>query len=328
MNFQKYCYNCDKDVNINLKEETINMSIKGANFSFIGNLAYCTECGEEVYVAEFDDDNIRKANEIYREKKGIIKVNEIEELLCKYNIGKEPLANLLGWGEKTILRYCNGLTPIKEYNDKLRELNNPIKMKELFEKNKEKLTDIAREKLAKKLQELLEPIGKVSRLFDVAKYFLKNVDIESEEFITPLKLQKLVYYSQAWALAFFKKTLFDEDFQAWVHGPTVPSLYFHYKNYGYNPILRAENFNENIFDSDERLILNFVWRTYGKYGAKFLEQVTHSEEPWKKARGSCKSNEKCNNVISKGDIQKFYSNIEQVRSLNDIEKYVGSFIYY
>ena len=73
------------------------------------------------------------------------------------------------------------------------------------------------------------------RAFDVANYFLWLAnDIGS--FVSNLKLQKLVYYAQAWHLALYDCPLFDEDFQAWIHGPVIPELFEKYQHFGWQPI--------------------------------------------------------------------------------------------
>lgn len=65
---------------------------------------------------------------------------------------------------------------------------------------------------------------------DVAKWFLSRVDRDSGDSITHLKLQKLVYYAQAWNLAHFGEPLFDEELKAWTHGPVAPSVWHEYKD--------------------------------------------------------------------------------------------------
>lgn len=328
METKYYCYNCDKEVNVKIEEKEVDMEVKGTKFVFLGEIAYCSECNEEIYISKINDENIKKANEKYREQINLIKVSEIEELLRKYNIGKEPLAILLGWGEKTILRYCIGLMPLKEYSDRLRELYNPFKMKELYNKNGYKITGVAQKKLEKSINEACFYISEnlnPTQVANVSNYFLSNIDVEAEETITPLKLQKLVYYAQAWALAFLQKTLFLEDFQAWVHGPVIPSLYFSYKELGFNPIPKVEFFDENVFSSEEKEVLNMVRKVYGKYDPKFLERLTHCEEPWKIARGNCNKHERSINTIEKDDIKKYYTSIkESLASIDRVEEYVNS----
>ena len=62
---KEYCYQCDKDVEIIIREETIKTEIKGFVISYMSNIAYCKECGEEVYVRSISDENINKANKEY-----------------------------------------------------------------------------------------------------------------------------------------------------------------------------------------------------------------------------------------------------------------------
>jgi uncharacterized phage-associated protein len=63
----------------------------------------------------------------------------------------------------------------------------------------------------------------------IANYFIQSVDTDSGDNITHLKLQKLMYFAQAWYLANINKVLFDEDMQAWAHGPVTPSIWHKYK---------------------------------------------------------------------------------------------------
>lgn len=78
----------------------------------------------------------------------------------------------------------------------------------------------------------------VQSCFDIASYFIERAN-QTKSTINNLKLQKLVYYSQAWHLAIHGIPLFKEDFQAWVHGPVVPELYQKYKGFGWQPIKEA-----------------------------------------------------------------------------------------
>jgi len=61
---------------------------------------------------------------------------------------------------------------------------------------------------------------RVATVVDVARYVLNHAGD-----MTTMKLQKLVYYCQAWSLAWDGVPLFDEDFQAWANGPVCPELF-------------------------------------------------------------------------------------------------------
>ena len=62
-------------------------------------------------------------------------------------------------------------------------------------------------------------------VFEAAEWFLHKKSF------THKQLQKLCYYAQAWHLALLNRPLFDEEFQAWIHGPVCPTLYAHYVDY-------------------------------------------------------------------------------------------------
>lgn len=142
---------------------------------------------------------------------------------------------------------------------------------------------------------------------DIANYYIALAN-DSGETLTNLKLQKLVYYAQAWYLANFKAPLFNKDFEAWVHGPVIPDLYREYKKFGYGPIVTDIDFD--AIKPLERKISGFLYevaRVYMPIGAFELESMTHQEDPWIEARGDCKPDENCNNVISQKSMMNFYA---------------------
>jgi len=141
---------------------------------------------------------------------------------------------------------------------------------------------------------------------DVANYFLSLVDEESGDNITHLKLQKLVYYADAWFLALYNKSLFKENFEAWVHGPVLTSLYQKFKDYGYNPINSPEEYSCNL-PEEVKIHLDEIWEEYGSLSPKKLEILTHSEAPWKEARKNCSPIDYCSNNLSKDLMRTFYA---------------------
>ncbi|MFH1030225.1 MAG: type II toxin-antitoxin system antitoxin SocA domain-containing protein [bacterium] len=144
--------------------------------------------------------------------------------------------------------------------------------------------------------------------YDVADFFLAKANSVGEP-ITNLKLQKLTYYAQAWFLANKHKPLFEEDFEAWVHGPVQPDLYQKYKERGSTPIITNLELKEVAGRFDEKTFgfLNEVAEVYMPYGAFQLELMTHKEKPWIDARGNFEPDEKCNKIISKSSIENFYA---------------------
>lgn len=148
-------------------------------------------------------------------------------------------------------------------------------------------------------------------IYDVANYFVTKGNCEAEDPITPLKLQKLCYYAQAWSMVWDEQELFKEDFQAWVHGPANYNLYIKYNDVSMNStICRVdEDFNINIFCEKQIETLETVWDAYGKFVGSYLEQLTHQEKPWKQTRGNLPPGMRCDKVIPKYLMHEFYSEL-------------------
>lgn len=164
----------------------------------------------------------------------------------------------------------------------------------------------------------------------VADYFLRLVDEDSGDSISNLKLQKLVYYAQAWHLAITGEPLFADRIEAWPHGPVAPSLYGKYKVFGWEPIRPVASpqvFNRLLvaggkewkgaplprpdtplpdIDAQTQEILDDVWDTYGQFTAKRLEELTHSEDPWIDAREGCGPGDPSNAIISDDAMRAYY----------------------
>jgi uncharacterized phage-associated protein len=116
---------------------------------------------------------------------------------------------------------------------------------------------------------------------DVARYYLGIFDEDSGDNISNLKLQKLLYYSQGFHLAMHSgEPLFPEPLLAWDHGPVVEPIYHQFKSYRWQGIDRPEDFDINAYPPEVRELLTTVYRVYGQFTAKALEDMTHKEPPW------------------------------------------------
>ncbi len=143
-------------------------------------------------------------------------------------------------------------------------------------------------------------------IFNVANFFLKIVDRDAGSTITPLKLQKILYYAQGFYLAKYDQELFSEDFQAWAHGPANEEIYNKYKSYGFNAIEEPSFAEIPIFDGDLNDFLSDIWATFGIYDGKYLEKLTHNETPWIEARKGYQPGEACSVIISKDSMKAFF----------------------
>ncbi len=140
-------------------------------------------------------------------------------------------------------------------------------------------------------------------VIDVARYLLSLGSMNHR------KLQKLCYYVQAFYLAITGEPLMNTEFQAWAHGPVSPQLYYYYKSWGYLKIIQIVN--EDYITKIPQQIRNFinsVYKMYENYSADDLEALTHSEEPWIKARESAgaKPGEACTKVITNDSMKIYY----------------------
>ena len=117
-----YCEECRNDVNFCIANVQMEGMIKGEKYSYLGNKAYCVDCNSELYIEEVHDYNLRALYDVYRRKKGIVSIETILAIPEKYAIGKRPLSLLLGWGEQTFSRYCDGDLPTKQYSEILQNL--------------------------------------------------------------------------------------------------------------------------------------------------------------------------------------------------------------
>lgn len=115
---------------------------------------------------------------------------------------------------------------------------------------------------------------------EVADYFLCKAEPEVGDFISNLKLQKLVYYAQGFHLAIYDEPLFSDAIVAWEHGPVVESLYRFYKGYGALGIPVPEHFDAQVFSVEQINLLDDVYKVYGQFSAWKLRNMTHSERPW------------------------------------------------
>ena len=145
----------------------------------------------------------------------------------------------------------------------------------------------------------------MTTVFDVAKYILSKTGA-----ITAMKLQKLVYYSQAWSLVWDEEPLFSETIEAWKNGPVCAALYQEHKGL-YN--VKERQITSGVIDnltSDQIETIDIVLKNYGSKSSQWLSDKTHMEEPWKLARkGVAEDGEWSNETILLSDMAEYYSSL-------------------
>ncbi len=133
---------------------------------------------------------------------------------------------------------------------------------------------------------------------------------EAGDCLTNLKLQKLLYYAQAWYLALNNKRLFNGLFEAWIHGPVHAQTYQRFKKYGCNPIGYTPKAVPEIPDEEKQHIRD-VLDVFSSFSAYDLERMTHQESPWINARGNLLPDEPSNEKISEEDMRQFYQRLSE-----------------
>jgi putative zinc finger/helix-turn-helix YgiT family protein len=114
-----YCPNCKKNVSFTIKKEVIK-EFKGIEVNVEEYIPLCNECGNELFVAEIENENLKRLYTRYREMTGLITPEEIQKIREKYNLSQRELGQILGWGKMTINRYERGALPSKSHSDILK----------------------------------------------------------------------------------------------------------------------------------------------------------------------------------------------------------------
>lgn len=138
-------------------------------------------------------------------------------------------------------------------------------------------------------------------VLSIAKWFL------NKEPMTLKKLEKLCYYAQAWYVALFDNgPLFEEEIQAWVHGPAIVALRSEFQPYRWWEIIPRADFDDSDFSDEEVGVFEAVFRTYGPLDEDQLESLTMHEDPWMDARGDKQPWETSTAPISLASLGKYY----------------------
>ncbi len=143
----------------------------------------------------------------------------------------------------------------------------------------------------------------MSTIFDLAKYILEQLGQ-----ISTMKLQKLCYYAQAWALVWDDAPLFEEDFQAWANGPVCPQLFSRLQG-RFSVSARDVPGDSSVFSQAQRETIAHVLDYYGDKDAQWLSQLTHLEEPWRQARQNLPAGTPSKAIISKESMAMYYASL-------------------
>jgi uncharacterized phage-associated protein len=146
----------------------------------------------------------------------------------------------------------------------------------------------------------------VAEVENVAAYILQKCGP-----MTAMKLQKLVYYSQAWHLVWTEEPLFSNRIEAWANGPVVRELYRQHKGRFVLEGPAAITGDPTMLTESERATVDAVLRSYGDKSAHWLSELTHNEDPWRLARerAGLADRDRGNAAITISDMFEYYDGL-------------------
>ncbi|AQQ10493.1 putative phage-associated protein [Sedimentisphaera cyanobacteriorum] len=139
---------------------------------------------------------------------------------------------------------------------------------------------------------------------DIAKYITEELGS-----MTAMKLQKLVYYSQAWSLVWDDCKLFDDPIEAWANGPVVRELYNLHKG---SYIVSSDTFSDgdiSKLSENQKDTVDTVLNAYKDKTPQWLSDQTHAERPWIEAREGLCETERGERIISLETMAEYYGSL-------------------
>lgn len=316
---REFCSECRKECEYEIKKVLRNYTIKEKEYVMEVTAAFCKECGEEMNIHGIMDLRMKEMDEQYRKLEDIVSVSDIEDLMEIYNIGKAPLSLALGFGEITITRYLQGQVPSKEYSNVIKKaLESPAYMIKMLKTNKEKVGDTAYTKSIKAAENLKDIMNISEKMLSVISYIFERANE-----VTPLALQKLLYFIQGIYMVVSNKPMYEEDCFAWMHGPVYENVYSAFKTFRYDPIddnrfvILKNRFQK--LEKEEKRIIDLVIDTFGMYSGKTLERITHKEDPWVIAREGYSPLERSHVTIEKKRIKQYFEKVGKEFELGTVE---------
>lgn len=308
----------------NLRIRKVKVDVKGVLIEY-DEYYLVDENGNEIFDRNIEIENDKRLYDIYKKQKNLLTNSEIKKIRKKYGLNQKEYASVLGVGEITIHRFEKGAIQTEAVDSIMKLSNNPDNMYFLLLENRKNIGDELYKNLIQRVKEL--QTLKRHALVDINKFDINVLNFEEEsaievaknivdiynkkvdelvknydivpEYITNLKLQKLLYFVQSLCLLVFDKKAFSEKIMAWSYGPVVKEVYQEYKQNKSNEIkttMSLKNISNGL-----RKVIEEVVNCYGSIEANKLIDFTHEEEPWKDTE--------LNKEITLDSIKKYYSEI-------------------
>jgi len=148
------------------------------------------------------------------------------------------------------------------------------------------------------------------KAIEVARYLVNLAATEDEpDYLTPLRLQKLLYYVQGWSLAIRERPMFSERIEAWANGPVVRDVYREFSAFARRSIVPEDVETESGPDltDEEKEFIHSVWEALKGHSASSLWKMTHEEPTWLNARNGAAPTDRCDEEISHESMRTFFA---------------------
>lgn len=288
----------------NLRIRKVQVNVKGSLIEY-DEYYLVDDNGEEVFDRNIEIENDQRLYDIYKKQNNLLTNFEIKKIRQKYGLTQKEYALVIGVGEVTVHRFEKGAIQTEAVDSIMKLSNDPDNMSFLLLQNRKNIGESLYSLLLKRIKEL--QTLKKHALVDINKFDLDVLEFEEEsaidiakniiniynarvdelvrnydiipEYITNLKLQKLLYFVQAMCLLIFGKKAFPEKILAWSYGPVINEVYQQYKQ-NHASEINSESNIKNV-SSGLYKIIEEVINSYGSIEANKLIDFTHEEEPWR-----------------------------------------------
>ena len=316
--FVSTCPVCDQTTQIEKGFRKDVLNIRDTPVKFTATLRRCSACGEYFSTTDEEEVNFATAYTIYREKKNLLKPEEIKSLRERYGLSQRAFGRILGWGEITLHRYEHGALQDDSHNNELVLLRDPKTFKVLFERNRHKLIDIQQREVEKRLaaiigesewdqfQEVLqgvltptqEDISTGYRLFDSERFEnLVSYICWQIPYVTKTKLNRLLWYCDFVSFRQIQRSITGLQYVHVPYGP-VPKHYEYHLASLMGKWIESEEFitregilgekfrslcktDLSIFSSKERKLMTDILKTLKHMSASEIVALSHEEEGYK-----------------------------------------------
>lgn len=292
---QVFCTKCNAFVDYIVQYEDVTQTVKEDTFTLNVGVPYCVSGHHEVFVEEVDQKTQHMFFDAYREKHHLVSVTEIIAIRKKIGLTQRDFSRLLGLGEISISRYELGSLPSQSISTLILSSRNIDSLKDVFEKNKNMMSEIGADKVEKYLAKHSDQILTGNISFNSTKlheltYLLTIEAFNHQETMYPTKMNKLLFYSDFMFFKLFNRSITGTTYLKLPYGPVPQFFDYHYEM---NDLILMESdedrrwmrpkSNEYILsklnDQEKRVALS-VYSFFSKHSAKNIVDYSHQELAW------------------------------------------------